>query len=479
MATHLAAFEQFLTDLEDAIRGVAATASPADLIAKLTPPLRDLFALVEEIGAAVPEPGDAFLSDAPGSGQMTLDDFCTNLADAILGADESGVLPAVLPGADPALLATRLAKALRALAPVIEPEVLARYLGNLERATTAQTAAASIGLAVASLIGTDDKADRLQWPADAPEEDAQKESEEKGTGMIPSPVLNACQYLLGLLPGSKSSTELGKRVHRWVMARYQLEPSVAGGVSHSDHLVVYDGRLRIDEERVRLVDAFDGTKGNVSGDQPNRLYHFNETMRNGTRRIRPDIADLHPTATGRDPAQDHGWFEIKPFPRLVAGYDELENFYMIRWNTPRDVPYWTESFRALPGTWFPPLLYIDPGTKKACVLLNFLGVIPYAVFDTEAAADATAAVAISTLAAMFARRLRRDVRRALQDAEQAEVAIGLWLAAVALLVGVTFVVVMAAAEALAAVELTAAVSALLAGFMRMFSQLQSAIESGH
>lgn len=330
--------QSWATSVLDSITELIAkgvdTLDPDQLAERLRPAIADIMTVVSDLGAAAPEPGEEFLvpeGQPAGPGQMTVQDFAATVVTALMGA---GTLPPGLPPltpADTAPLTSGITGLLEMCAPLIDPEMYVRWILKIQGAVTATDAAHAVAEAIGENLRAAMVAATANWPADVPQLDGTKDAEEGPLQSVPLMGM-LTEHILMSIPGGRApnNAEIGREVHREILARYARE--------HPDHLVVIDGRVRftgVGERELTVSEIWDATGAILTPSvNMDRLLCFWLAMRNpvSRRRVQPDIADLHTKATGTDPDDDWGWFEIKPMHDARRAFDEVYGYYLRKWN---------------------------------------------------------------------------------------------------------------------------------------------------
>ncbi|MET8152943.1 hypothetical protein ACIBSW_35000 [Actinoplanes sp. NPDC049668] len=468
--------ESWATSVLDSIADLLAkgvdTLDPDQLAERLRPAIADIMAVVSDLGAAAPRPGEEFLApdgQPAGPNQMTVQDFAAAVVTALMGA---GTLPPGLPPltpADTAPLTSGITGLLEMCAPLIDPEMYVRWILKIQGVANATDVAQALAEAIGKNIRATMKATTANWPADVPQLDSTKDAEEGP--LLSVPLLGMLtEHILMSIPGGRApnNAAIGREVHRRILARYADD--------HPDHLVVNDGRVRftgVGSEQLVVSEIWDATGAILTPSvNMDRLACFWLAMRNPVtgRRIHPDIADLHTKATGTDPDDDWGWFEIKPMHDARRAFDEVYGYYLRKWNYDPMVRSMAPDWDCGPGTWQPGTIEVLP--KYRCVFAAvtiFPGVIGYVTYDLEADAKVAVAAALAALASLFNRKLLRSLQQGVRGVEVVTKEILEYLATVALCVTLLVILVFAAAALLevTVLALLAELAALLARLLAL------------
>ncbi len=425
------------------------------LVEQLTQPWTDFVKAVDDFAKVIPaDPNDLFFNDDADrtADQISLDEFCTAVGEATVqawnppdshrGTRRTEAL-AALTAPSAATVAAAFRALLKALKPFIDPEFFVRWTMNLRGHLNKDAVVAECARFSADVLVGEQMLNSLQWDEEVPSDDDDKAAEENLGNIVPESWRGLANRAGSLIPGSSSSTELGKRHHKHIMSLYARQ--------HPDHVVVCDGRMYLQGRDFRVSRALADPPSTLTDQRViERLRTFRNSMKNPQgNRIRPDIADLADTATGTDPSQDWGWFEIKRMTSLGDAYVELYGYYMLTWNQAHDL-VGDPAGRAQAGVWFPQLLSFDghDPTKYFLVTINLGGPLGYLVFEVQAAAEAALLTIAVGLMSQFAKGLFKKVGKLVEDTGKLIAAVFADLLVVAI-VAVLAVIVLAGGEMIA------------------------------
>ena len=401
------------------VDGPAGPSDPAAASTAIGLITNELLTIIPDLGtAAATSVADKFLvpdGQTPGPGQVTLHGFTTKVADMLAAAD-------VIPLAAVELVAEALAEV--SIVSRIDLETWVRWLfgvvGKASDLVSGEKLAEAIkefatpyGDKVVSEAGE-------AIPQDFPSYDDVKEVWFK-QGTPPDWVAKMMKLVSTNIPGGTSASDrtIGQAVHKHLMAAYVSD--------FPDHCVVVDSRATIkslgkDDGELLISRLFTDTViENWPDLNKDKLAAYWAAMRDGTARVRPDIADLHDAATGRNPKNSWGWFEIKPMHRLHRAFEELFIYYLPFWNdsdaVEKNLPEWTGK----PGTWQPPLCgllrTLTPMRVYAAATVP-PGCIGYLSVEVKAGVEAAAVTeAVAAMAALIARRLLDALNDLYRDAD--------------------------------------------------------------
>jgi hypothetical protein len=366
--------------------------------------------------AALAAATDDFLvldGQTPGPGQVTVSQFTHIVADTLAKA---GAI--LVTDVDP------VAAAIAATVPLtgINPNTWVRwyrgFLGQrVEQGQAAEDLANALIKFMVPMGDTVTSEDPTEPVGDFPSADDEKEIAFK-EGTMPDISAKIVKWLCAGIVGStsKSDAQIGQAVHKRLIAHYVND--------HAGHFIVGDGRAELKVWELNLIMSRFVNRVNVAswpGADQAKAKAYWTAMRDGEKRIRPDIADLHDAATGINPKNDWGWIEIKPMHSMARAFEELDAYYMSRWNDSAAVmahPAW----RAQPAAWQPPLMgLLKKGVKKPRVygaVTALPGCIGYLSMEVESTQKAVAAEVVAALGSILARQLffkLRDIYRDIKD----------------------------------------------------------------
>jgi hypothetical protein len=452
-------FQPLIDAIHEALGGFWQALSPTFMKETLDAAGTQLGELIVEVLPAKAPPGQEFLAPpgtAPRPGQLTEEEFWRRVVTELQLESAAVVAKAI----------AAFVAFCDVMRPLLEPETIVRYTLGLAAGAhnpdvvarkLAQDLLESIAFGALASDDTKWKYGSLELPN---ETDDVKEAQEVGGALRAAAGIGET---LGCLPPQSvvttlerlsafghpmlrtSSPGIGRRVHRAVILNYRLD--------HPLSPLVADGRAWVFPGTFRLSNLEQLSQAEVTPDIWRKVTRFRTVMRDGTKTVRPDIADLSFTpGTG-------GWYEIKPVSNAVTGWHELHCYYMPRWN--KTVPLPPSGQIASPGDWMPNILFWERKERAACVILPPVdGVITYLTFKVKINEDAAAKALITTMgfAAMFLKRVGRQAGRGIEAGAYALGAVALFVAAWAT------IIVAALLTALAIVEIAAgaAVTELLA-----------------
>jgi hypothetical protein len=364
--------------------------------------------MLPDVSSFAPATWDAFLVEdgqPPGPGQLTVDGFA---GEAVSGLAAAGVLP---PGSEET--AKRIvARALKLLGRrALDIETWIRWRGNLT---------GKLSDAARVLTGGEDPAkyfadlripygDIVVAPGAPVLTDFPTPDDEKEYALRTVPPTNLMAWadkVAGRIWPEKSNREIGQAAHTYLQHAYCA--------AFPDHYVVIDGRVRATSigPAGRPLMELHGLN-TLDPMIAEKLTVFRQAMNNpGTKRqFRPDIADLHDAATGTNPADSWGWYEIKPWRSLPKAVTEVYGFYLDRWNSNplvRSMPAW----KGKPGAWWPPSLGVITTIEPKRIIVSATvpaGCIGYATFPLRLAEPllATATVMVAWFSRFLSALLKR------------------------------------------------------------------------
>lgn len=389
---------------------------PAAALTMIASIMDQIVAVIPDLeAAALAATTDDFLvldGTRPGPNQLTVSQFTKEVAENL---KQAGVILAT--DVDP----TAAALALAAKTTGVNPNTWVRwyrgFLGQrVEQKRAAQDLAAALMKFMRPMGETVVSMDAAESTKDFPAADDVKEVLFK-RGTMPDIPAKIVKWVVGGIPGStsKSDAAIGQAVHKRLIAHYVNE--------HPDHFIIGDGRAKLEVVNLDLVMSRFVKRVNIAtwpgADRPKASAYW-DAMQDAGKRIRPDIADLHDVAKGLNPENDWGWMEVKPMHSLARAFEELDAYYMPKWNNETAVkanPKW----QAQPATWQPPLMGLLKDVKKPRVygaLTAPPGCIGYLTMEVESTQKAAVAAVIAALGSILARRLFfkiRDIYRSIDE----------------------------------------------------------------
>ncbi|WP_329484281.1 hypothetical protein OG555_19225 [Kribbella sp. NBC_01484] len=429
--------------LEAYVTGPTGPVDPAAAAAAIGLMTKELLTTIPSLGAAAPADTDRFIvpdGQAPGPNQATLHGFFVEVANTLAtnGVIEASVANPV--GTALAALSTKIG---------IDPETWVRWMFGIREKATALDSAKQLAKAVQEFFTPNGGKVESDVAEDIPEEfpsyDDVKEVWLK-QGTPPDWVAKIVRLVSTNIPGGTSVSDrtIGQAVHKDLMAVYARD--------FPDHCIVVDSRATIESRK--KDDAKDGTLlisrlftdtviENWPDENKAKLAAYWAAMHDEETgaRVRPDIADLHDAASGVNPKEGWGWFEIKPMHSLARAFEELFSYYLRLWNDSDAVTHNLPEWTGKPGTWQPPLCKLlrtlTPMRVYAAVTVP-PGCIGYLSVEVKAGLEAAAAAAaVAAMAALIARRLvdaLRDLYRNVDAMNPVTLLLGLVLVAAVLVV---------------------------------------------